>query len=75
MNLLIAVVIIGFVVCGLLLRQIRTYLHYCLLKLGDIESTADDARTDLSLVSSALDEIKQHIEERFPTPQEHDPLL
>jgi hypothetical protein len=69
MNLLIAVVIIGFLICWLSLRRIESYLHNCLLKLSDIESTTEDIKDASNQTASALDGIQQHFEERFPLPE------
>jgi hypothetical protein len=53
----------------------RNYLRYCSLKLGDIESTANDTESTLNQMSVTLDNIQQHLEECFPAPKENGPLL
>jgi hypothetical protein len=75
LTLLILVVIAGFAICWFSLRRIATYTYQCALKLLDIESTLDEISNLAGQTQVAIEELKEHIEERFPTPPEHDDLL
>lgn len=72
LDILIAVVAIGFLACWLSLRRIENYLHQCLLKLIDLDSTADNVKDLTEQSSTMLDNIWEHFEERFPLPEERD---
>lgn len=75
LTILILVAAAGFAYCGLWLRRVERATRYCLQKLIDIEATADKIEDYAGQASRTLDDIQQHIENRFPTPEEHDPFL
>lgn len=75
MTLLTIVVAIGFLVCCYYLRQIVNVLVRCSMSLTELNGTADDINKEIGPLSNALEELKQHIEERFPTHEPSDPLL
>lgn len=75
MTILTIVVAIGFLGCCYFLRQIVTLLVRCSVGLSELNSTADDINKVLGPLSVTLDDLKQHIEERFPIHEPTDPLL
>ena len=75
MTLLTIVVVIGLLGCWYFLRQIVNLLARCSMGLSELNSTADDINNVLGPMSVTLDELKQHIEERFPASEPTDPLL
>jgi hypothetical protein len=56
LNVLIAVIAIGFLACWLSLRRIENFLWQCLLKLIDLSNTADK----LKAPAEPLAEPKDH---------------
>jgi hypothetical protein len=61
LDVLIAVVAIGFFACWLLLRQIGNYLRRCLLKLSEIESTTTATKNVLNDIAITLDHVKETV--------------
>lgn len=75
MGLLTAIVAVGFLGCWFFLRQIRDVLLGHSVKLSELNSTADDINNSVGPMSVSLDDLKQHIEERFPAEEPTDALL
>ena len=55
LDILIAVVAIGFIACWLSLRSIEYYLQQSLLKLLDIDTAADGIQTYAGQISASVD--------------------
>ena len=66
MTILTIVVAIGFLGCWYFLRAIRNYTLGCSHRLMQLDSTATDINISLGSIYDALDNLKDHIEERFP---------
>jgi hypothetical protein len=54
-TVLIAVAIVGFVVCWLSLRRIEHYLRECLFKLINLDTTADNIEICAGQISASMD--------------------
>lgn len=70
LDVLIAVVAIGFLLCWLSLRKIETYLQRCLLAIGSINSAANDTKNYAEQSSETLNNIWERIEDRLPELEE-----
>ena len=55
MNVLIGIAALGFLACWLSLRRIEHYLHQCLLKLIDLDATAENIETSAGQIAASVD--------------------
>ena len=72
LTVLIAIVIVGLAVCWRSLRRIENYLYQCLSRLSDLSSAADDVKGSTEQSSTTLENVREHLEQRFPLPEGYD---